>query len=149
MNSTIPPAFDGRRLAVVDVEGNGQHPPEIVELGLLPISSPGEARGEDILGWLVRPSEPITTFVTRRVHGITNEDVARVPPWSAVADQVRSLLADRILVAHNASVEYKVLTSHLPAWEPALVLDSLRLAQVADMAALPGIGTQAIEGGLW
>ena len=32
-----PPVLAGKRLIVVDVEGNGQQPPEIVELAAVPI----------------------------------------------------------------------------------------------------------------
>jgi DNA polymerase III epsilon subunit-like protein len=34
-----------------------------------------------------------------------------------------------ILVAHNASVERRVLAAHLPAWRPPLIFDTLRLAK--------------------
>jgi hypothetical protein len=36
MSAMMPTALRGRRLVVVDIEGNGRTPPEIVEIALLP-----------------------------------------------------------------------------------------------------------------
>lgn len=127
MTLSIPPVLRDRRLVVVDVEGNGGQPPEIVEIAVLPV---GQAlRREDLSTWLIRPLNPITPFVTAKVHGIANADVADCPTWAEVADAVEDLLADRVLVAHNASVEHRVLGAHLPHWRPTLVLDTMRLAK--------------------
>lgn len=69
---------------VVDVEGNGQRPPDLVEAACLPIDGavPGEART-----WLVRPPRPITGLV-RRIHGIRDADVATAPATADVAQSV-------------------------------------------------------------
>jgi DNA polymerase III epsilon subunit-like protein len=127
VTASLPAALTGRQLAVVDVEGNGQQPPEIIEIAVLPVD--GEVSGEHLRSWLIRPERPINAMVTRKVHGISDEDVAHCPPWSAVAAEVEPLLTERTLVAHNASVELSVLTAHLPAWKPPMVLDTLRLAK--------------------
>lgn len=124
---TIPATLDGHQLVVVDVEGNGQNPPEIVEIALLPVDLGADE--SNLRSWLVRPQQPITSMVTHKVHGISNADVANCPSWSDVADDVTELLSDRALVAHNASVEHLVLGAHLPAWAPPAVLDTLRLAK--------------------
>lgn len=126
MNSQQQNPLSGQRLVVVDVEGNGQQPPEIIELAALPVDSgaPGEMRT-----WTIRPQHPITAIVTRKVHGITNKDVAYSPVWNQVAEDVLELLDDRILVAHNAAVERTVLGAHLPDWQPPTVLDTLKLAR--------------------
>lgn len=113
-------------LAVVDVEGNGQNPPDIVELAIVPVD---DGQIDDYRGWLVRPPSPISGFVTRNVHGISNDDVADAPAWSNIAAEVEQALAGRLLVAHNAGVEQKVLARHLPAYEPEAVVDTLRLAR--------------------
>lgn len=123
----VPAALAGQRLAVVDVEGNGGQPPEIVEIAVLTLDKP--VRRADVATWLVHPLTPITPLVTRKVHGISNTDVADCPTWAQVADDVAALLTGRILIAHNASVEQRVLTTHLPSWQPPLVLDTLRLAK--------------------
>lgn len=128
MITPFPDALVDRRLAVVDVEGNGQHPPEIVEIAILPVDDAG-VRGIDMRTWLIRPEKPISPLVTRKVHGINNEDVANCPPWTAIAGEVQDLLTDRALVAHGAHVEHRVLTAHLSTWRPPMVLDTVRLAK--------------------
>lgn len=37
--------------------------------------------------WLVRPTQPITPIVTRKVHGITDTDVADAPRWADLIDR--------------------------------------------------------------
>lgn len=132
-----PPVLTGHRLVVVDVEGNGRQPPEIVEIALLPLDPDKPATIEDLRTWLVRPTRPITPLVTSKVHGITDSDVADSPSWSDVAGQIGEVLDGVVVVAHNASVERRVLGEHLPDWQPPVVLDTLRLAK-AVWPALPG-----------
>ncbi|MFH9728755.1 exonuclease domain-containing protein [Streptomyces sp. NPDC017260] len=45
------------------------------------------------------------------------------------------------ICAHNAHTDYRVLGAHLPGWEPAGVLDTLRLAE----AAFPGLGKYSLD----
>lgn len=115
------------RLLVVDVEGNGATPPDLVEVAALPIrdGAPDTSTAE---AWLIRPPVPVTPFAAR-IHKLTNDTLADCPSWEAVADQVRTMLGSAWICGHNASVEYKALTRHLPGWEPAGVLDTLRLAR--------------------
>ncbi|MGV9823485.1 3'-5' exonuclease [Nocardia xishanensis] len=134
MTTPVPHTLTSKALAVVDVEGNGATPPEIIEIAILPITT-ATAQATDIRSWLIRPKTPISPIVTRKVHGITNTDVAECPTWPEVAPGVTAVLGDRILVAHNAKVEYKVLAAHLPGWAPSMVLDTLRLAK----AVWPGL----------
>jgi exodeoxyribonuclease X len=111
--------------AVVDVEGNGQQPPDLVELAVVPI-----VRG--VIGeptsWLVKPERPIKYFATR-IHGITTRDVADAPSFEAVADEVRANLDVPALIAHNAHVDIGVLKRYLPKWESPEVFDTLKLAK--------------------
>ena len=127
MTSATPDALAGKRLAVVDIEGNGQQPPEIIEIAVLPVDDAGDINV--MRHWMIKPEKPITRIVTGKVHGISNADVADCPVWGDVADDVESLLSDRILVAHSAVVEHRVIGAHLPQWRPPLVLDTLRLAK--------------------
>jgi exodeoxyribonuclease X len=111
--------------AVVDVEGNGQQPPDLVELAVVPIvgGTIGEPRS-----WLVRPERSIKYYATR-IHGLTNDDVANQPPFAAVADEVRDALNVSALVAHNAHVDTGVLQRELDDWQCPEVLDTLKLAK--------------------
>lgn len=135
MPQPVPAVLTDKAIAVVDVEGNGQRTPEIVEIAILTVADPrgdnvtDSVRPEDIAAWLVRPIEPISPVVTKKVHGISNRDVQNSPSWASIAPDVAETLHGRILVAQNASVETQILASHLPDWQPSLVLDTMRLAK--------------------
>ncbi|MCO1575477.1 3'-5' exonuclease [Crossiella sp. SN42] len=135
----LPAALHGQRLIVADVEGNGRQPPEIIEFAGLPVDTDHRGAEADMRTWLIRPQKPITAMVTRKVHGIRNADVAGSPAWPEVAEEITALLDGRILVAHNASVEHRVIGAHLPDWQPPMVLDTLRLAKYVWLD-LPGYG---------
>ncbi|TQM06025.1 exodeoxyribonuclease X [Pseudonocardia kunmingensis] len=131
------PSTPGQDVVVVDVEGNGQQPPEIIEIALLPLTSGGIATPAQLRTWLIQPENPINPVVTRKVHGIDDDDVAEAPRWGQVAGEIADELQGRVLVAHNAAVERRVLGAHLPDWRPPLVVDTQRLAKTA-WPGLPG-----------
>jgi DNA polymerase III epsilon subunit-like protein len=110
---------------VVDVEGNGHQPPDLVELAAVPIVAGviGEPRS-----WLVKPDQPITHFA-RKVHGITNEQVANAPVFAYVEADVRTALDASALIAHNAHVDVGVLRNKLGEWKCPEVFDTLKLAR--------------------
>lgn len=112
-------------LAVVDVEGNGRQPPEIIEICIVQMEGLTVGRTAT---WLLKPANSIT-WQAKQIHGISNADVENCPSWADIASDVREMLADRILVAHNASVELGVLKPLLPSWVPLEVLDTLKLAR--------------------
>jgi exodeoxyribonuclease X len=111
--------------AVVDVEGNGQQPPDLVELAVVPIV--GGVVGEPV-SWLVKPDEPIKHFATR-IHGLTNQAVADAPGFAAVQDDVLRALDADALVAHNAHVDLGVLGRKLGDWKQPEIFDTLKLAR--------------------
>jgi len=110
---------------VVDVEGNGYQPPDLVELAVVRIV--GGVIGE-LSSWLVRPLTRIKPMA-EQIHGITNEQVAGLPLFESIkGDVLRSLKADA-LVAHNAHVDVGVLQRKLDDWECPEVFDTLKLAR--------------------
>ena len=110
---------------VVDVEGNGQQPPDLVELAAVPVV--GGATGEP-MSWLVKPETPIKHFATG-IHGLTNKDVADCPSFEDIAGNVLAALNAGALVAHNAHVDLGVLQRKLTGWESPEVFDTLKLAR--------------------
>lgn len=118
-------AWTSLRYVVVDVEGNGQQPPDLVELALVPIAS--GVIGEPS-SWLVRPSKPIKFFATR-IHGLTNQDVADAPVFADIQDEVLKALEGASVVAHNAHIDIGVLQRLLHDWQCPEVFDTLRLAR--------------------
>jgi exodeoxyribonuclease X len=110
---------------VVDVEGNGDRPPRLVECAAVPIVAGviGQPRS-----WLMKPATPIA-WQARKVHGITNEQVADLPGVETVRDDIAAVLADHVIVGHNVHIDLDVLTRELPDWQPTGQLDTLRLAR--------------------
>jgi exodeoxyribonuclease X len=118
---------------VVDVEGNGQQPPDLVELAAVPIV---DGVIGDPMAWLVKPGEPITHFA-KKIHGISNEQVADSPVFAYVEADVLKALDASALIAHNAHVDVGVLQRKFGDWECPEVFDTLKLAR----RLLPGRNT--------
>ncbi len=112
-------------IVIVDVEGNGHTPPDLVELAVaeLPV-----IEGAEPSSWLINPPNPIT-WQAKRVHGIGNSRVKNAPVWEEVRASVEQHLQGKWFVAHNASVDYGVMKRHLPDWAPVGVIDTLKLAR--------------------
>jgi DNA polymerase III epsilon subunit-like protein len=129
------PALAGRRravtdwtslsYAVVDVEGNGQQPPGLVELAVASIR--GGVIGKPV-SWLVKPDHPISYFATQ-LHGLTAADVADCPKVQQIATEAQAALAADALIAHNAHVDVGVLQRELSGWQPPEVFDTSQLAR--------------------
>ncbi|WP_089174979.1 3'-5' exonuclease [Bosea sp. AS-1] len=123
---------------IVDVEGNGANPPEIVELAMAEVKAmvpTGNRRH-----WLVHPNEPILQMVTR-IHGITNEDVAEAPSFDEIADDVLTWIEGAAIVGHNVKVDLEALKRVLPHWEPRAAIDTLKLAK----AIKPGLQSYSLS----
>jgi exodeoxyribonuclease X len=110
---------------VVDVEGNGHQPPDLVELAAVPIV-------DGIIGepatWLVRPDQPITSFA-RRIHGITNDELTHADTFADIRSSVLTALDVDALIAHNAHVDVGVLLRKLGDWDCPEVFDTLKIAR--------------------
>ncbi|MFJ3405412.1 exonuclease domain-containing protein [Promicromonospora sp. NPDC090134] len=120
-------AWSAADYVVVDVEGSGAQPPQLVELALVPVHQGGIRSART---WLVRPPEPIT-WQARRVHGISNDDVTDAPRAEEVAEEVLEALGDSILVGHAVHVDVAVLSRALPGWAVPDMIDTPRLARRA------------------
>ncbi|VVN74978.1 DNA polymerase III PolC-type [Pseudomonas fluorescens] len=112
-------------IVIVDVEGNGHTPPDLVELA---IASFPVVEGDEPSSWLIKPPNPIT-WQAKRVHGIGNTKVKSSPVWEELRDNVEQQLQGKWFVAHNASVDYGVMKRHLPDWAPLGVIDTLKLSR--------------------
>ncbi|MEV4049595.1 exonuclease domain-containing protein [Amycolatopsis sp. NPDC049688] len=110
---------------VVDVEGNGQQPPDLVELAAVPIVA--GVVGEPS-SWLVKPDQPITPFACR-IHGIRNEQVEKAPTFADIAAEVLKALDADALIAHNAHIDVGVLQRKLDDWACPEVFDTLKFAR--------------------
>ena len=61
---------------------------------------------------LINPMREIPPFIIQ-MTGITNEMVADAPEFADVAEEIYTMLHDKIFVAHNAGFDYGFIKSHL------------------------------------
>jgi DNA polymerase III epsilon subunit-like protein len=140
-------------LAVIDVESTGLDTSEarIVSIAVVHATI-GLASGARLAyHTLVNPGVPIPPETTR-IHGITDAMVADAPPFATrmdedVADRVMDACDGRLVVAHNAPYEYRILRAELarkgrdpgasgfPAWP---WLDTLVVRKATKTRGRPG-----------
>jgi DNA polymerase III epsilon subunit-like protein len=122
---------------VIDVEGSGSRPPEIVELAMLKLIDflPTMQRH-----WLVRPHGPIE-HAASRIHGITEVDVIGAPAIEDLSDDIVECLNGVPIVGHNVRVDLDVLSRSVPEWKPHSAIDTLRIAKLL----LPGKSSYALD----
>jgi len=122
---------------VVDLEGSGSRPPEIVEIAMLELIDlvPGTRRH-----WLVRPKVGIDPAATR-IHGITDADLEGAPAIEDIAADIANDLNGIPIIGHNVRVEVDVLSRSVPEWKPASAIDTLKLAKLL----LPGKKSYALS----
>jgi len=124
------------RFWVIDVEGSGGTPPEIVELAMLEVEHlalTGNKRH-----WLVRPEHGIHPAATR-IHGLTDDDVLDSPSMEDIADDILQWIENTPIVGHNVRVEVDILSRSIPDWSPRVAIDTLKLAK-ALRPGLPSYG---------
>ncbi|WP_426803429.1 exonuclease domain-containing protein [Xanthomonas campestris] len=112
-------------LVIVDVEGNGQEPHDLIEIATVQIVN---RQAQAPRSWGVRPPRPITDRVTQ-IHGITNAMAERFEPWAANATEILGQLEGRVVVGHNVSVDARVITHTQPDWQPLSLIDTRALAK--------------------
>ncbi|WP_449105459.1 3'-5' exonuclease [Pseudomonas mohnii] len=118
-------AWPPEPIIIVDVEGNGHTPPDLVEVGIALFPA---VENNETLSWLIKPANRIT-WQAQRIHGIKNAELENCPSWAEIMGEVGQQLQNRWFVAHNASVDYGVMKRHLPEWSPVGVIDTLKLAR--------------------
>ena len=93
-------------VAVVDVETTGLSPrtDRVVEVGVVLLDDRGEVEAE--FETLLDPGRDVGPT---GVHGIRASDVVEAPAFADVAPYLRSLLAGRVVVAHNALFDLRFL----------------------------------------
>jgi DNA polymerase-3 subunit epsilon len=95
--------------AIVDIETTGGSPKteRITEIAVYVFD--GE-KIQDEFVTLVNPEKNIPYYITA-LTGISNEMVEDAPRFFEIAKQIVEITRDRILVAHNASFDYKFIKS--------------------------------------
>jgi len=129
----------GGEFVAIDVEGDGHNPPHPVEIAAI-LYRGGVAAEER--RWLINPGRPMTEFV-QELHGITDAMLADAPHFAEVEEEVRSAITGRVLVAHAAKEDLRMLRTAMPDADflPAAVIDTQRLAK----AMVPGLPRYRLE----
>lgn len=88
-----------RPLVVLDTEATGTYPARdfIVEIALVKFHPDGR---RDVFQRRIRPPVPIPADATR-IHGISDADVAGLPPFASVAREIADFLAGCDLAGYN------------------------------------------------
>lgn len=118
---------DGR-IWVIDTEGNGANPSEIIELGIaemVDLKLTGLRRT-----WRFRPVERVTWYATR-VHGITNADLKGAPRIADCAHEIAAMIGTDPVAGHAIQNEMTTLGRVMPGWEPVRAFDTLRMSKWA------------------
>ena len=125
--------------AIVDVETTGLSPTEcrIVELGVVL----SDRDGTPIWEWSTRlnPEGPVGPT---HIHGIRQQDVAGAPLFGQIIPFLNSVLAQRVIVAHNATFDLAFLHSEYlrAGWELPLTKDDCVCTLAASHTYLPELG---------
>lgn len=92
-----------RRPVYLDTETTGLGADdEVVELAII------DHDGTALVNARFRPLKPIPPQATR-VHGISDSDVLRCPPWSRLAREVGRILHGRCVVIYNAEYDLRLM----------------------------------------
>ncbi|MGF1869817.1 exonuclease domain-containing protein [Photobacterium indicum] len=115
---------------VVDVEGNGQNPQEIIELSIVPVF-------RDQIGhpysWLIQPKRQVTERATK-IHGISNRALLNCHSSEEVVNDIKMALGKSVVVGHNVRVDTQLIRSQFGEWSPIAILDTLKLAKYVQPA---------------
>lgn len=98
--------------AVVDVETTGISEPAIVEIAVTVYRPSAEKKLTLAFDTLVNPGFPIPPQATE-VHGVGDDDVSDAPTIDQLVPVLHGLLAQRVVVAHNASFDIPVIEAVL------------------------------------
>jgi DNA polymerase III epsilon subunit-like protein len=125
---------------VVDVEGNGASPPEIIELALVEIKDMRLTGRTEY--WFVKPKHLISDRVIK-IHGITNADVSNAPGIEDIKEEVLSCLEGYPIVGHNVVVEVNILKRSFQDYSPIAAYDTLKLAKTL-MPTMQSFGLKSL-----
>lgn len=132
------PNWSEFKFLVIDVEGNGQRPLEIIELAIVSIK---HGRVEDSFSeWLIKPLQPVTQMASR-FHGIKNEDLIAKPAFEEISSQVSNILGNEVVIGHNVGVDVQLLKEKMPTWSPMVAIDTLKLAKAVN----PALASYSLE----
>jgi DNA polymerase-3 subunit epsilon len=118
----------------VETTGLSPRTDRIVEIGLVLLDDRGEVEAE--FQTLVNPGRDVGLTA---LHGIKASDVVEAPAFALIAPYLRSLLAGRVVVAHNALFDLRFLAAEFArAGVPVDLSPSLCTMRLAPLFFGPG-----------
>lgn len=130
--------------AVVDVETTGggyARGHRVTDIAVVPVTG---GRIGEAYRTLVHPGRAIPPRI-QALTGITNEMVAGAPPFDVIADDLRSVLAGRVFVAHNVSFDWGFVREEFLAARGDAP-DPVRLCTVhMGRRLVPGLRSYALD----
>ncbi|WP_347860493.1 ATP-dependent DNA helicase DinG [Salimicrobium sp. PL1-032A] len=119
--------------AVIDLETTGNSPgrgDRIIEIGIVIMD---KMTITEEFSTFIYPETPIPSFISR-LTGITDEDVIDAPLLSEVVPELKRLLAQDYIVAHNIDFDMKFMNDALAELGEAIVqanvLDTVELSRI-------------------
>lgn len=125
---------------VVDVETSGTDPQTCRVLSIAALAlNPDGTIGDSLVSLLNPDVDPGPTHI----HGLTRHTLAGQPQFSDIAPALRTLLADRILVAHNAAFDYAFLAAE--AHRANLTLPTSQVLCTVELATRLNLDTDNLK----
>lgn len=122
--------------AVIDIETTGGYAAQngITEIAV--VITDGHSV-QDSFYAMLNPLVPIPPFI-ESLTGITNDLVKDLPPFESIAEELYSILHDKIFVAHNVNFDYSFVKYHLA--QCGFHLDSKKLCTIRlGRKVIPGL----------
>ena len=127
--SSLKNKWNSFEYVALDLEGTGpQHKEKEGIVDIAGVLIRGGRVTSERYQQLLNPEISIPPYISR-IHGIYDKDVVDKPGFSEIQDDLGAFLKDRILIAHNASVERRVLRFKMPSYVPLVILDTLKLSR--------------------
>jgi DNA polymerase-3 subunit epsilon/CBS domain-containing protein len=130
---------------VIDTETTGLDPAKarIVEIAAVRLTA-GKLEHAPAYRSLVHPGEPIPATATR-IHRIDDQSVASAPSFAQVWPEFSAVISGAVLIGHTFGFDLAVFKRECERagfpWQPARMLDTRLLAQVAE----PNLGGYTLE----
>lgn len=119
--------------SAIDIEGDGHPDSRPIEIAVLDFYK-GKIVNRHY--WLINPERPIQSFVSKHIHGITNEMVRECPSFGEISEDFVSSITNKILVGHAIRNDMRMLSSVManPHILPKRMIDTATLAKLTLQA---------------
>ncbi|MCX7027011.1 MAG: 3'-5' exonuclease [Spirochaetes bacterium] len=143
----LPYDWETRRYAALDVETTGldSRRDHVVELAVLPFHFDEEGALVEEEGFcsFINPAVSIPES-SIAIHGITDLDVSAAPFFGEIVGKLTSILAGRVIVAHNAPFDEGFIKAEFSRARALSPLEEIADSLVLARMAFPGLHSYAL-----